>query len=225
MKVIFDFDDVIFNAKAFKDVMYQILGNEGYSGMEELYEKVRERPTPFSLLAFLEELDPALTSLENLDKKFSLYERILGFSEHLVHAEVTELIQRLGKDNCYIVTNGVESFQQDKIRRSVGQDLVREVIVVSGSKREAIEEICKRHSDEEVIFVDDKSKYFNDINWEACNNLKTVLFNENGLENLEAEIERSVNDQKAREVKNGEVGSVLKEGINTPPPFDGPKLR
>ena len=101
----------------------------------------------------------------------------------------------------YIVTNGDEEFQRDKIRRLGVDMLVKEVSVVTGSKKEKIEEICKAFLEEEVIFVDDKNKFFVDINMEECPNLKTVIYNEYGLENLKAGIEASRQQEQSRETK------------------------
>ncbi len=187
MKVIFDFDDVIFNAKQFKRELFWVLESHGYVDVSQLYEKARSSGEPFSLRAFIKAIDGTLSE----DSFASLYETIIQKSKHLVNEEIFRLMKSLGKDNCYIVTNGVEEFQLDKIRRSIGEDSYREVIVVSGDKREAITMLCKRHGDEEVIFVDDKIAFLNALDFEQCKNLKTVLFNEHGFGNLVAEIEAS----------------------------------
>jgi hypothetical protein len=52
-------------------------------------------------------------------------------------------------------------------------------------------------------------KFFNDIDMEKCGNLKTVVFNEHGLENLTAEIERSKHSEM-REVLHATPNTFLK---------------
>jgi len=187
MKVIFDFDDVIFNAKGFKTAMFGILKEKGYGDVEKKYIDVRLREAPFSLFDFLREVDDTLTS----STQEELYQEILRVSEHVINHDIVDVMKRLGKKHCYVVTSGDARFQKDKIIRSVGEGVAQEVFVVPGSKKEVIQMLCQRHLNEEVIFVDDKLGFFNDLEMEACQNLKTILYNENGLANLEAEIAES----------------------------------
>jgi hypothetical protein len=192
MKVIFDFDDVLFNSKKFKKEMFQVFEDRGYGSVSSFYEEWRTNGHPFSLLDFMTSIDPSLGENE----KGYLYEEILSFCGGCINDGVFRIMNDLGKENCYIVTNGIEEFQMDKIRRSIGLGVAQKVEVVSGSKAEAVREICQEHKDEEVIFVDDKVLYLNNIHTEGCENLKTVLFNENGLENLKAEIDELRESEK-----------------------------
>jgi FMN phosphatase YigB (HAD superfamily) len=187
MKVIFDFDDVIFDAKSFKVSMFQILAERGYKNLEVTYELARKNGRPFSLHEFIKSIDALLSSEEEEE----IYQKILAVSEHMINHEVFAIMKSLGKDNSYIVTSGDSEYQMDKIQRSIGLNVVREVMLVSGSKKEEIKAICNRHADEEVIFVDDKLHFFNDIDMEACPNLKTVFFGDNGMQTLVAEITES----------------------------------
>ena len=177
MKVIFDFDDVIFNAEGFKRAMVQVLEGSSYTDVMSTYEEYRrrdtqEQATPFSLKDFISEVDPELAP----DAVEVLYKKILGFSENLANQEVLAMIEDIGKENCYIVTNGVKEFQMDKIRRSIGEEGFASISIVEGSKKDVIRTICEEHRDERVVFIDDKQKYFDDIDRDACNNLQTVLF-------------------------------------------------
>lgn len=200
MKVIFDFDDVVFNGKKFKSKMFKVLEDRGYENVEKRYDLLRTNGLPFSLLDFMSDLDPSLEG----EEKILLYEVILGFSWECINEDVFRIMKELGKENCYIVTNGTYKFQMDKIRRSIGLNVAEEVVVVSGSKEEEVKKICQRHKDEEVIFVDDKVLYLNDIRTEGCENLKTVLFNENGLENLKAEMKESEKREAHKKVEQEE---------------------
>lgn len=204
MKVIFDFDDVLFNAKGFKEKMFSLLLAKGYDTVTEHYERVRTTEKPFSLKAFLLDLDDHMT----FEEHHALYEEIMGACRNLVNEEVVRIMKTLGKENCYIVTNGDPEFQIDKIRRSIGEDCVRDIVVVSGDKQEAIATICKRHKDEDVLFTDDKLTFLRNLDVESCPNLKTVLFNEYGLHTLLAEIEASqIEEEKMR--KDGDASLEL----------------
>lgn len=206
MKVIFDFDDVIFNAQAFKEIFFRVLERGGYENIREKYETLRKEATPFSLYSFIRQVTVE-SSEENVN---ALYTEVMSSCNTLINHEVASIIGRLGKENCYIVTNGDEPFQMDKIERSIGLGAVRQIIVVSGSKAEIIAMLCKRHKDETVIFVDDKLAFINDIPVSDCQNLKTVLFNKHGLENLEAEINDSYHEEMKQGKRDKEVVGILK---------------
>lgn len=188
MKVIFDFDDVIFNAKAFKEYMFLVLEKNGYEDIRAKYEKMRGSGVTFSLYSFIKSVTFD-SSEENVQV---LYEKIISSCPLYINQQIFDLMTALGKENCSIVTHGDHEFQMDKIRRSVGTDMVKDIVVVSTTKAEAVAAICDRYNDEEVIFVDDKLSFINDLDFEKCSNLKTVLFNENGLANLKAEIAESL---------------------------------
>ncbi len=193
MKLILDFDDVLFNAKELKEIIFTTLLSHGIQNAQEFYGMARKSGEPFSLRRFLYHV---INYTRPNDKHpgvdvDTLYNEVMSACSHLGNQELIALVKSIGKDNCYIVTNGDEEFQRDKIRRSGMDALVKEVHVVSGSKKEKIAEICKAFPLEEVIFVDDKNKFFVELDMEECRNLKTVIYNENGLENLKAEIEAS----------------------------------
>lgn len=209
MKAIFDFDDVLFNAKGFKESMFSLLVSKGYSNSTEMYERVRATEKPFSLKAFLRDLDDTMS----FETHRALYEEIMDGCSDLVNEQVVSIMKALGKENCYIVTNGDSEFQIDKIRRSIGEDCVREIVVVSGDKQEAIETICKRHKDEDVLFTDDKLKFLKNLDVEACSNLKTVLFNENGLHTLLAEIDASQAEEEKNRKENHKPLNPLHETV------------
>ena len=187
MKVIFDFDDVIFDARQFKEVIFRSFEKRGYENIRTAYEAVRKQSTPFSLKGFITQATFD-SSLENVE---SMYDEIMSTCPHMLNQQVVLLMKSLGKENCYIVTNGDTEFQLEKIHRSLGHSLVEEIVIVSGTKADEIKKFCHKHQEEEVIFVDDKELFINDLFFEECPNLKTVLFNEHGLENLEAKIEES----------------------------------
>ncbi len=200
MKIILDFDDVLFNATAFKRAIFKRLTEYGISGVEDLYVKERESGQPFSLRHFL-------TNIFEQQRGSSIgasiiYRELMETCEAYVNQELALLVRFVGKDNCFIVTNGNQEFQKDKILRTKMNALVSKYTIVSGSKKEEIESLCKEFSNEEIIFVDDKSKFFADLNMEVCKNLKTVMYNEYGLENLQAEIRASRDEEQNRKIPN-----------------------
>lgn len=182
MKYIFDFDDVLFDTRRFKERVFTCLKKVGISraATEEHYRVVRGTEEPFSLKKFLADLLPENVRVENV------YEDIMRVCQSFVNQELVGIIRELGQDDCFIVTHGDEEFQQNKIERSAISMLFGERHIVTGSKKELVQEICARYKNETVVFLDDKASFFNDIDHEKCPNLKTILYDEKGLKSLMA---------------------------------------
>ena len=172
MRFIFDFDDVLFhNTKQLKEYMYACLEKAGISRniAEKYYKTVRKNQ--FWLKDFLYHF-----SIEE-----NMYEKILNKSKNFINKELITLVKKIGKENCYIITHGNEEYQRDKIRITGIEPLVSEIIVISDSKKEAVEKICAKYKDEEIIFIDDKAHHFEDLDFKKYPNLKTILYDEEGL--------------------------------------------
>lgn len=200
MKLVLDFDDVLFNARAFKELMFQKLEREGFAFVREVYKSDRQLHETFSLKRFLKQF---VTS--DKDKLEILYEETLLLAEGLENKEVTAIVRDVGAENCFVVTHGDEEFQRDKIKRVLkGIVKMENIVVVSGSKEGAIKQISQENKSEDIIFVDDKVQFLNNLSVEELPNVKTVLFNHWGLETLQREIEASREDERKR-------GSPMKE--------------
>lgn len=184
MKLIFDFDDTLSNNKKIKERIFACLEEVGVlkNKGEQYYKEERVTGKPFSLKKFLTYvLDKE--NIKGVDKE-DLYEKILQISPYILDLKLLDIVRKTGKENCYIVTNGEEEYQKDKINRSNIADLFLEIHVTSGSKKEIIEDICLRNTEETIIFVDNKNHFFTDLDMNKCPNLKTILYDENGLEVL-----------------------------------------
>lgn len=201
MKLIFDFDDVIYDTKKFKEKVFALLEKEGVHDVEKVYAEYREKHVQFSLLPFLQHTLGGRAS--DVEVK-ALYEEVTDDSEVLLDQEVMSLIAHVGPHNCYIVSQGDREWQEIKIERSVGNIGFMGVYVVPESKKEVIEMLCRRHGHEEVIFVDDKVANCNEVVSDKTPNLKTVVYNHHGLENLKAEIEASKEEERERAMREQE---------------------
>src|SRR3989338_2790155 len=105
MKYIFDFDDVLFNnTKQFKKHIYACLEEVGIKkeNAEEYYKEVRE--IEFSLRNFIENL--FIRSGKDLSKVEEIYEKIMSECKNFTNIELLKQIEKLGKENCFIITNG-----------------------------------------------------------------------------------------------------------------------
>lgn len=189
VRLILDFDDTLFDTKKFKRNMFSYIEKAGipYSVAELNYKKIRDLDTPFSLKMFL-----TMIFVENRNEKFieNLYRKIISHNFSFLNKELLDVVRMIGKSNCYLVTNGDEKFQFDKIRKSKIDSLFHSVDVIPGSKKKIIEEICVDNPDSLIIFVDDKKKFFDDIDTEKCKNLKTILFNGKNVKDIFKEINK-----------------------------------
>lgn len=129
--------------------------------------------------------------LSHFSLKEDLYGEILKESKNFTNKELLKIIKKLGKEDCHIVTRGGEEWQLDKIKRTGIEHLFSEIIVVWESKKEAVEKICARHKDEEVLFIDDKAENFEDLDFVKYPNLKTILYDEQGLKKFISILPRS----------------------------------
>jgi FMN phosphatase YigB (HAD superfamily) len=186
MKYIFDFDDVLFNTKKFKERIYTSVEKVGISReVEENYYQEFKKYA-FSLKKFL-------SSLFAKEKKEqvsidAIYEEIMFDCKSFLNEDLIKIVQSLGVGNSLIVTSGDEEFQMDKIKRAGVEPLFSQIVVVPGSKKEVIEKICSENKNEKIIFVDDKVKFFEDIDMSKCPNLETILYDAQGFEKLKKEI-------------------------------------
>jgi phosphoglycolate phosphatase-like HAD superfamily hydrolase len=170
MKILFDFDDVLFNTKAFKEHMRRIIEQEGVEDVHARYLALRERGIPFSLRDFL-------TSLlkEKGDAVIDrVYLTIMDSCAQYLSPRMVGLLQSLGKENCFVVTNGDQAFQEDKIRRSGVNDLISGYAIVGGSKRDEISAFCQAYADEQVIFIDNNRIFLDDLG--GISNLTTFEY-------------------------------------------------
>lgn len=176
IKLIVDFDDVVFNnTKQFKKHMFSCIKKVGVEEAFalEYYKRVREKE--FSLKDFLTYLFKQKGIKISLVKK--VYEEIMSQCHNFLNKEIIKIIKEVGKDNCYLVTNGDKKFQLDKIKRSKINSLFNTIYTIPRSKKKIIEKVCIDNIGSRVIFVEDKIKFIEDINMKKCKNLRTILFN------------------------------------------------
>lgn len=189
MKLILDFDDVIFNVGELKEKFFSVLEVKGFNNAREEYHLERKSDQPFSLKLFL--IRVCKVKDVPSDEIDAMYEEIMSGIEHFKNEYLFQIIEEIGKENCYIVTSGDKEFQMDKITRVGVNNLVQEVFVVPNSKKEIMEELCTRFANEKVIFIDNKNKHTEEIDTNKFPNLKAILYNKIGLNTLKAELTKN----------------------------------
>jgi FMN phosphatase YigB (HAD superfamily) len=186
MKFIFDFDDVLFNnTTQFKKQIFNVLVKNGVPEpvAMEYYAEVREKE--FSLKKFIVFLFAKLNIKNEVDQ---IYKSILMGCSKFLNTELIEEVKKMGKENCYLLTNGEFEFQQDKIKYAGILNLFDTIYIVPGTKKEIIHDICDNNSKEKIVFVEDRVKFIKDLDFVKYPNLKAILYDEQGLEKLKAEI-------------------------------------
>ncbi len=194
MKLIFDFDDVLFNnTKQFKDHMYACLENAGISRIivKTEYMQVRATGVPFSLKKFLETLNTKYNvgTINAAD----LYAEILYPAKNFLNQDLIAIAEKAGRENCYLVTNGEEEFQKDKIAQTGIAPLFAEVHIVPQGKKEVISEIYNEHKKDKFIFIEDRTRFIDELNLKDMPNLTIIHFDEDGLKKLQEELSQHLN--------------------------------
>lgn len=165
MKYIFDFDDVLFNTRNFKKNRVSVFAKAGIP--EDLVEK------------YLKDNKVKHFSLKKLMVHFSIenfYEEIMSKNKDFINTDLVEIVKKLGKENCFIVTFGDDEFQMEKIKSIGIEPLFSKIVVVQDEKKEEIEKICEKYKDEKVIFIDDRPNHFENLDFKKYPNLKTILY-------------------------------------------------
>lgn len=182
MKLVLDFDGVLFNTPKMREHFTHILERKGVDPRmtELLYMKHRETGIPFSLKRFLWTV-AVRTEVRSITEA-GVYEEILKACSSFTNKELVTLAESIGRENIFILTNGDKEYQMEKIQRTVGIDFAREVIVVPGSKKKELEVLCDRFAQEPIIFVEDQPKFLADLT--PRKNLETILFGLAGIQDV-----------------------------------------
>lgn len=182
-KFIFDFDDVLFkNTLLFKKHMFSVLEKNHIPYLFALKQYNKIRTNKFSLKSFI----TLLFSLKKIKHISSdeVYEEIMSKSKNFVDKKMFEIVQKVGKANCYIVSSGDDRYQMDKIIRSGFYGLFKKIYITGNTKKSIVEKICKENLNSSIYFIDDKMDHFKNLDAKKYNNLHTILFNKDGLKKI-----------------------------------------
>ncbi|MFA6256903.1 MAG: HAD hydrolase-like protein [Candidatus Paceibacterota bacterium] len=179
MKYIFDFDDVLFHTKSnLKERVFEVYKRHGVSPEQiKEFDAIEGPVRGFSLKRLLAHFSLPL----------ELYHEIMHNNHEYVNLEMLKLAQAAGRENCFIVTYGDEEFQRAKIETAGLENFFREIFVVLDDKKKAVEQICEQFKDEPVIYIDDRERYFNNLDFKQYPNLKTILYTGQTKEEVEKE--------------------------------------
>ena len=156
MKLIIDFDDTLFSAKDFKELMFSGIERRGIDRelVSRFYYNNRgnfTNPRNFYMSLALDSLIDISSS--EID---AASEALFVKMKDLVNQELVGIIKRLGPENCFIVSAGEELFQRRKISSCEIEELFGEIHIVDKDKNAAIEGLMNKYPGEDFVFVDDK---------------------------------------------------------------------
>jgi len=108
--------------------------------------------------------------------------------------ELLAEIEKLPKEDLWIMTYGEEEFNRAKVEQSgIGKFFNKvQIRVVSGSKKEWVAQTCAEFPEEIIIFVDNRQDFIQEVTREKSKNLRTILYDENGLQKFREAIQQGV---------------------------------
>lgn len=184
-KYIFDFDDVLFNTIEFKEHIFrsivdtitdtEVSREKAEKEVKEHYLDVREQE--FSLKRFIATFF-TLYDFHGLTID-ALYQKIMARCPEFVNTALVEEVSRIneGKDYCYVVTNGDQEFNRDKLKYSGIGDIFDQdkIHIVPKNKAETIQGICERGASFNFVFIDDKVRFIEEGGLKDIPNLRVRL--------------------------------------------------
>lgn len=163
MKVFVDFDDVMFNAKRFKNDLIKIFFKNGITRSEfnnsyyTFIKKGQERGKYYDPKSQIRILRKSIQiDYKKLDLEFNGF---MGNLERYVFPDVRHFLNDFAKKDLFLLTYGHAKFQKDKIKGAGIGKYFRETIISKDNKIDDILETIKKKklsAKEDIIFIDDR---------------------------------------------------------------------
>ncbi len=170
MKIFIDFDDVLFNTRDFSAYLKEFFAKAGIS--QELFQQYYYDPVaqangnvklfnPEGLLARLEKYEKIKVAGIRAELNTQLQDL-----RRFVFADVQAFLVAMGKENLYVVSFGLPSFQQRKFIGSGLSELVESCVVTENLKAQAVAQLIEEvpiKPTEKIIFIDDRIEQLEDV--------------------------------------------------------------
>lgn len=120
--------------------------------------------------------------IDDLIKHFNLpeifYKKLTDpeIIKKFIDIKLIHTVKLFGKENCIILTHGSKKWQMDKIVNSGIAENFSKILVVYQNKKEELKKLCSEFKNEQILFIDNDDKYFQDLNSQEFLNLKTLLY-------------------------------------------------
>jgi FMN phosphatase YigB (HAD superfamily) len=162
MKLILDFDDVVFDTKSFKTKrLFKSLIPVGLSAQyfKKHYARERIGRGAYIFSEHLQKIQRETGIPVSIPK---ILRKITKGAETFLNPHIVRLMKEVGKKHTVLVTQGEPLLQQAKIRGSSVHKLVSSVTIVGKgeSKETALRAFCSKHKNEICYFIDDSFEHF-----------------------------------------------------------------
>lgn len=163
MKIFIDFDDVIFNAKRFKEDFIKVFQNNGvtraefensyytYSKRAQEWGKYYDPKNQIRVLRRRNQIDH-----EKLEKDLDLF---LADLREYVFPDVYRFLESFPKKDLFLLTYGHVKFQKIKIKGAGVKKYFKKLLISKDNKINVIMETCKAYKfspGEKIILIDDR---------------------------------------------------------------------
>jgi len=156
MKLVFDFDDTVFDSERFKnEKFFNCLEDYGVTPKElkESYSAYRDLHTIYDIHLHINEVFRERSIEASVeDVVFTMVQNI----EEYVFPAYKEVFRQYDRENIFILTQGSEHFQNLKVRHSRVEEQVEKVFIVPGNKQEVLNEMALLWPNETILFFDDR---------------------------------------------------------------------
>ena len=160
MKILIDFDDVIFDTETFKEKhLFGAFEQFGVSAgdVKKRYAEYRILLPKFSLSRFIN----YVIYEHKVDTDEEKINEIVFTGVHkLVFEFISKLATKFGEDNITLLTFGDREFQERKINGAGVRSLFAEIIYTEEDKADFVQRYALLHGNEKVIFIDDSFRHF-----------------------------------------------------------------
>ncbi|NTV40990.1 MAG: HAD family hydrolase [Candidatus Moranbacteria bacterium] len=170
MIIFIDFDDVLFNTKEFSAYLKEFFVKAGID--QELFQKYYYDPNdqakdkvrlfdPNGLFSRLEKYEKIDTGKIRHDFATKLQDL-----ERFVFEDVADFLVSMGKENLQLISFGLTSWQQNKIKGSGIDKLVENFVITEKSKAQEIGQLLaqiKLGFEEKIFFIDDRAEHLEDV--------------------------------------------------------------
>jgi FMN phosphatase YigB (HAD superfamily) len=182
MKIILDFDDVLFNTKAFKRGLISVFKKNGVSEKDFL-ATYKDYPTltkkgllkydPFRQIKILGERRGINTAKTRRD----MLNFLEGCCRH-VFKDVAGFLDQFPKNKLFLVSYGHTGFQDKKIEKCGIGKRFKKIMVTDKMKAAAMARFLKR--EEEIVFIDDRVGQINEVKKYFPNSVTFLLKRKEG---------------------------------------------
>jgi FMN phosphatase YigB (HAD superfamily) len=182
MKIFIDFDDVLFNTNSFVEDIEKIFAGHGVS--EKVFKKYYREPKSEKESKIIRKYNPyeqikrikaSGIRIGALDKSLKSF---LKDTRKYLFKDGKKFLNKLKKEDLYVVSYGDRKFQMEKIKNSGIAKYFKKIVIADVSKAVGIRKILKCRNiipGEALIFIDDRAKFLEDIK-KSYPGMATFLF-------------------------------------------------